>query len=186
MMDEQTLGKRLASKINVPDLVALGDDVSLPVAALHELCHDARDAALAFRAAWVLEYIAAHHPHRFAPVSDGFIARFPLQRNPSCRRHFTKILLAIIEPRAPDGYRQAFEKVDRELLAETVFGWLIDTRTPVAVQANCMDILYYLSRESDWIEEELVSQIRFLMRHGSAAIQSRGRKILHRLGASET
>lgn len=189
MMDKQTLSTRLTvsttNKVILPDLVALGGDSHVSATQLHELCYNERNSRLAFRAAWVLEYIAAHHPDRFMPVFGEFVARFPLQQNQSCQRHFTKILMEITQPKAPESYRQAFMQVDRELLVETVFGWLIDTRTPVAVQANCIEILCYLSVEFDWIKDELVPQIRFLMRDGSAAIQSRGRKILHQLHASE-
>jgi len=85
---------------------------------------------------------------------------------------------------AADVYRDHYRQADRERLVETIFGWLIDPETPVAVQVNCMDILFNMRNEFDWLGEELRNQIRFLMRDGSAAMQSRGRKLLDRFERS--
>jgi hypothetical protein len=41
--------------------------------------------------------------------------------------------------------------------------------------------LFNLRTRYPWIEEELANQIKFLMRNGTAAIQSRGRKLLAQL-----
>ncbi len=182
-MDKQTLINRLpiVAKIKVPALVTLGDDKAIPAALLHEVCFHTANESIAFYAAYVLEHIAFRYPERFIPVFNTFISRLPEQKNLSCQRHFTKILMAITHPKAPEIYQEAYSRVDRERLVETVFGWLIDPRTPVAVQANCMDILLYMSREFGWIREELKHQIEFLMRDGSAALQSRGKKVLEKL-----
>lgn len=64
---------------------------------------------------------------------------------------------------------------------EVVFGWLIDPDTPVAVQVNCLDILLNLCSHADWIAEELGTQTRHLLRRGSAAMQSRGKRVLAKL-----
>lgn len=189
-MDKQTLAERLTvsntNKIRVPDLVALGEDVDVPIGALHSLCYDELNAAIAFRAAWLLEYIASHHPGRFLAVVDTFLSRLSNQKNLSCQRHFTNILRVLTHPKAPKLYRDVLLSADREQLVETVFNWFIDTQTPVAVQANCMDILLNMSGEFNWVRDELKLQIEFLLRDGSPAIQSRGKKVLAKLKRFKT
>lgn len=184
-MDIQTLRNRLTvsdkNKVWAPELRMLGDDPDTPLAGLHDLCYDAKHSKLAFRAAWLLEYIAVHHPDRFIIVASKFLTRLSTQKNPSCQRHFTNILRRLTHPRAPRTYQDALLSTDREQLVETIFNWFIDPRTPVAVQANCMDVLFQLSREFTWIREELKLQVEFLLRDGSPAIQSRGKKVLEKL-----
>ncbi len=187
-MDEQTLKERLATtwaKTKISSLVALVEDTGVTAALLHEVCYDEKNDSIAFRAAWMLEYIAARYPERFIPVFGDFMIRLPNQRNPSCQRHFTKILMDITHPEAPKPYKDAYSMIDREQVVETVFGWLVDPQTPVAVQANCLDILFNMSSEFGWIAEELEHQVEFLLRNGSAAMQSRGKKILARLKKSK-
>jgi|GEM_PF-5252458 hypothetical protein len=43
------------------------------------------------------------------------------------------------------------------------------------------DILLYFSKGHHWIQDELHSQVQFLLRDGSAAVQSRGKRILKKL-----
>ncbi|WP_262246619.1 hypothetical protein [Parapedobacter soli] len=184
-MDIQTLKDRLTvnnkNQIRVPDLSALGDDPDVPMAELLDLCYEVDHPRLAFRAAWLLEYIAVQHPDRFSTVAGNFLVRLPTQKNPSCQRHFTNILRRLTHPKAPIPYKNVIHLADREMLVETVFNWLIDPLTPVAVLANCMDVLLSFSEEFEWIREELKQQIEFLLRNGSPAIQSRGKKVLEKL-----
>ena len=70
------------------------------------------------------------------------------------------------------------EKTDLEPVVEASFEWLIDPLSAVAVQANCMDVLYNLRSRYDWIPDELREQIGFLMKSGGPAIQARGKKVL--------
>lgn len=186
-MDQQTLINRLpaVAKIKVPALVALAEDSTIPVTLLHDICFHKENNSIAFYAAYVLEHIATNHHERFMPVFDTFISRLPEQHNFSCQRHFTKILMLITHPKTSEHYRDAYAHIDREQLVETVFGWLIDPRTPVAVQVNCMDILLNMSREFHWVRDELKHQVEFLLRDGSAALQSRGKKVLARLRRSK-
>ncbi|WP_257658889.1 hypothetical protein [Parapedobacter lycopersici] len=188
-MEENELIKRLSGVITkhyLPELVALGETGTLSVTTLHRLCYTPERSPVAFRAAWVLEYIATRAPQRFLPVFAAFMTRLPDQRNPSCQRHFTKILMVITGPKAPPAYQDAYATTDKEQLVETVFGWLINPQTPVAVQVNCMDILFNLTAEFGWIGEELQNQVEFLLRDGSAALQSRGRKIIGKLKKLKT
>ncbi len=188
-MEEHELIARFAptlTKTKAHELAALAADGTLPVTPLHNLCYYQEKESIAFRAAWVLEHIALHNPNRFMPVFHDFIHRLPDQKNRSCQRHFTKILMQITHPKAPSFFQDAYREIDREALVETVFGWLIDPDTPIAVQVNCMDILFYMSKEFDWIADELENQIEFFMRDGSPAMQGRGKKILEKLRKSKS
>ncbi len=168
------------SKKRVAELIMQGGDQPLDIQELYKHCFHS-DQTIAFRAAWVLETIALTAPERFVPVLDLFLADFPKQDNRSCQRHFTKILMCIQDKKAPQSFREALARSDREALITAVFEWLIDPETPVAVSANCMDILYDFGGEFDWIREELWHQLVILMDRGSPALNSRGKRVFKKL-----
>lgn len=134
-----------------------------------------RDPVLAFHAAWVLEHVfltpgAANVDWAY------FFERYGLQTNPSCQRHFTKIAIHFFTKVCSD------IDVDVTAVIERTMEWLAAEQTPVAVKANCIDILYALRAREDWLREELTFQIEFILRHStSAALQSRGKKFLAKL-----
>jgi hypothetical protein len=133
---------------------------------------------IAFRSAWILETVYFKNPVGFVHYLNAFNDAYCLQTNLSCQRHFTKIMMDITSFKN-EAYR--LFNLNFEPVTDTTFEWLIDPKTPVAVQANCLDILYNLSRHYDWIKEELISQTEFLLRDGSAALQSRGKRVLGKL-----
>ena len=178
--DSDTLRLKLKEQKGLA-LATLATDSTLSMTTLHEQCYDQKNPTLAFRASWVLEQIVYRSPERFLSIFEAFVSRTAEQVNPSCQRHFTKIWMYLTAPRIPVSYQEAYRKVNRAALAETIFGWLIHPKTPVAVRVNCLDILYNLIGEYDWIEDELTHYIEFLMRDGSAALQSRGKKILQKI-----
>lgn len=170
----QTLPKKKVEK-----LAALGANQHYEVADLLELSFYPR-SEIAFRAAWVLEYILEKYPERFLPLLNDFLKLYPEQKNPSCQRHYSKMLAHLLKT---GRLNQADDRIDFDLLVESTFGWLIDEQTPVAVKVHCLEVLFVLKDKSPWILEELKSQIEFLMRHGSAGIQSRGRAILKKIAS---
>lgn len=183
-MDKQDLLQRFEptfGKTMIAELTALASDPDIPTERLLALCYDRSNAQIAFRSAWALEHIAVHSAERLLPILPAFVAGLSRQENRSCQRHFTKILMWITAPKAPQPYREFMQTADKDLLVEVVFGWLIDPDTPVAVQANCLDILLQLCSHAEWIAEELERQTRHLLRDGSAAMQSRGKRVLEKL-----
>ncbi|MXV52105.1 hypothetical protein GS399_14090 [Pedobacter sp. HMF7647] len=170
-----TLTKTKAGKISA---IAVKENYS--ISELIDLTFH-KDDAIAFRAAWILEYIEVYFPARFLPHFESFNKIYSNQKNHSCQRHFTKIMMHFTSKKAPEIYQNALRDIDLESIVETTFSWLIDSKTPVAVKVNCLDILFDLSDKFDWIKDELKAQTEFLLRDGSAAMQSRGRKILGRL-----
>jgi uncharacterized membrane protein required for colicin V production len=59
---------------------------------------------------------------------------------------------------------------------------MIDPKVLIAVKVFASEALFNMRRRYLWITEELTNQIRFLMRDGTAAIQSSGKKLLKTLG----
>ncbi|HEY1008560.1 MAG: hypothetical protein ACO1NS_14630 [Daejeonella sp.] len=133
---------------------------------------------VAFRAAWILEQIAFNLGPEFQKLVPEFIEAYLNLKNQSCQRHYTKILMCLS---LPANIRYQLTNMDLEPVVCVTFQWLIDSDTPVAVRVNCMDILYNLREQHDWIPDELAAQIKFQMRNGSAALQSRGTRVLNRL-----
>ncbi|HEX8377158.1 MAG TPA: hypothetical protein VF602_05025, partial [Pedobacter sp.] len=125
---------------------------------------------IAFRVAWILETVYYKNPQAFVIHLDDFKSAYCQQKNLSCQRHFTNIMMDITSPKSKV-YERIVNTSDFEAVTETTFEWLIGPKTPVAVQANCLDILYNLSGRYDLIKDELVFQTEHLLKNGSAAIQ---------------
>lgn len=135
------------------------------------------DKKVAFHAAWILEYMIYSNPERFRNIYVSLLSVYLVQKNLSCQRHFTKILMLLTE----SSNKHYLETVDLDQLIETTFELMINSETPVAVKANCMDILFNLRETYKWIAEELKEQIEFLLKDGMPAIQGRGKRILKRM-----
>jgi hypothetical protein len=74
--------------------------------------------------------------------------------------------------------KNKLQTLDLEPAVEQCFDWMIDPKVKIAVKAFASEALFNLRNRYPWVAEELTSQIKFLMRNGSPAIQSRGRKLL--------
>lgn len=139
------------------------------------------DKNIAFKAAWILENLFLQKPESYIGDVEYLISRVKDVDNPSCKRHYAKILMHITAPKAPASIRQKLAAIDIEPVVEQLFDWLIDPKILIAVKVFTAEALFNMRNRYDWIAEELANQVRFLMRDGTAAIQSRGRKILSRL-----
>jgi len=139
------------------------------------------DKNIAFRAAWILENLFLQKPESYTENLEYLISRIKDVDNPSCKRHYAKILMHITAPKAPAIIKQKLIGIDLEPVVEQLFDWLIDPKILIAVKVFAAEALFNVRDRYPWITEELANQIRFLMRDGTAAIQSRGRKLLARL-----
>lgn len=135
---------------------------------------------LAFRSSWVLEQMFYYRKDSFLLSVEDFLNAYYIQENKSCQRHFTKIMMALTKDESGQVSIAGIHE-NRDKIVEITFDWLINPDTPVAVKGNCMDILLNLSYRHTWITDELRFQIHFLLKDGSAAIQSRGKRILKKL-----
>ena len=176
-MNRAFLLKEISKPISKKEAISLAEQSTNSVIQLLELCLHT-NYEIAFRAAWILELTYSAQPERLKEFMREFIDVYLVLRNYSCHRHFTKILMNLTRK---NSQVNIFDTIDPEPLVEVTFGLMIAPETPVAVIVNCMDILYNLKDEFDWIAGELAAQIEFQLRNGSAALQSRGKKVLHRL-----
>lgn len=135
---------------------------------------------IAFRASWILEQFLYYRWDDLVPFLSDFIEGYFVQKNRSCQRHFSKIMMHLTDSASETGVKSLISEYQEQII-EITFDWLIDPQTPVAVKVNCMDILLYFSRGQQWIHDELRSQVQFLLKNGSAAVQSRGKRILKKL-----
>ncbi|MFC0321609.1 MULTISPECIES: hypothetical protein [Olivibacter] len=171
------------SKVKATVLAQLAISDHYTMSDLLSLCYHPQKA-IAFRAAWILEFVENKSPDRFIPLLVEFIEQLTHQHNASCQRHFTKILMNYTNRKAKTIRKEAFSQLTtthKEQVVERVFEWLIKSETPVAVRVNCIEILYNLVPLFPWIKDELNAQITFYLKDGSAAMQSRGKKLLMKL-----
>ncbi|MEH6307049.1 hypothetical protein RYH73_15480 [Olivibacter sp. CPCC 100613] len=185
-MTKEQLLLEIAKNVTKVKAIALAQRVLTTdgfMADLLSLCYYSQKT-IAFRAAWILEFAEGKSPERFAPLLVGFIEQLPQQHHTGCQRIFTKILMDYTHKRAKIVREEAFNELTighKERLVELIFEWLIKPETPVAVRVNCIDILYNLIPLFSWIREELIAQINFYLKDGSAAMQSRGKRLLAKL-----
>ena len=136
------------------------------------------DKNIAFRAAWILENLFLQNPVSYLEDMDYLISHIKDVGNPSCKRHYAKIVMHITSPKAPLAIQQKLHDIDLEPVAEQFFDWIIDPKVLIAVKVFAAEALFNTRQRYPWIKEELAEQIRFLMRDGTAAMQSRGKKLL--------
>ncbi|RYU92540.1 hypothetical protein EWM62_03670 [Mucilaginibacter terrigena] len=136
------------------------------------------DAQVGFRAAWLLDTTILAAPEQYANNLEYFVKRMGEVTNGSCKRHYTRIMMNLTAPFAPDIVRLKLESIDMEIVVEQCFDWLIDPKVKVAVKVFAADTLFHLCPRYDWVKEELGNQVQFMLRDGGPAIQSRGKKLL--------
>ncbi|MGZ3778906.1 MAG: hypothetical protein ACXVJB_03245 [Mucilaginibacter sp.] len=139
------------------------------------------DKNIAFRAAWILENLFLEKPQTYLDDLDYLVSRIKDVNYPSCKRHYAKIMMHITAPKAPASIREKLDEIDLELIVEQFFDWLIDPKILIAVKVFTARALFNMRERYPWIKEESAEQIKFLMRDGTAAIQSRGKKLLAEL-----
>ncbi|WP_207420917.1 hypothetical protein [Desertivirga brevis] len=169
--------KQTLEKVKVEKLAAIAGAGGLHFNDLIDLSFH-QDKAIAFRASWILENATCLQPEEFWKNAPYFLNSYNAQTNNSCRRHFTKILMWVVKKKAN---RKELRGFDWTAIIESTFEWLSNPECPVAVKVNCLDILLGLKDQQDWIAEELRAETEFLLRNGSAAMQSRGKKVLKKL-----
>jgi hypothetical protein len=136
------------------------------------------DKTIAFRAAWLLENVFLVNPVFYLTEIDYLLHKFQLVQYPSCQRHYAKIMVHITSPKAHPLIRQNIAKTDMEPVVEKCFDWIIDPSVLIAVKRFSAEALFNLRDRYDWIAGELAAQVQYLMRDGTAAIQTYGKKLL--------
>jgi len=135
-----------------------------------------KDKKIAFRAAWVFETIVLKNTTLLKSVLPQFLDNLKKQKNWSCLRSYTKILLFLTSKKNKEYTLQ--NEIEEEII-EYSSQWMIEPTCPVAVLVNCLDILNNLRKKHPWIYEELQAQISYFQRtKPSPALMSRTNKII--------
>ena len=171
-------------KTKVNKLSALLQNEGIDMIELIEMTfHDNKNTA--FRAAWLLENILLKKPGNFLTCLPAIISRINEVTNPSCKRHYAKILMHLTAKKAPQSIKDELAKIDLTPAIEQCFDWLIDPKILVAVKAFAAEALFNMGHRYAWITDELSEQLNYLMRDGTAAIQSKGKRLLTALAHKE-
>lgn len=131
---------------------------------------------LAFRAAWLLEYIFFNY-YCLGDHLEDFLSRFPAQKHPGPKRHYGKILAFLTGKQAKGLHPGQLEKIDFEPLIGLMFDWLIDEKILVAVKVQAMQALANLAPRYPWIKDELLETIAHLEDLESVAFFGRAKQI---------
>ena len=180
MINREELIKQISNTIGKTKVIELSRILKEQHFALRDLIDLTFDADknIAFRAAWVLENIFLQHPTRYEADLGYLVSRIKEVKHVSCQRHYAKIMMHVTAKNAPPIIKQRLLELNLEPVVEQCFDWLIDPGLLVAVKVFASEALFNLRDRYPWIKEELADQIRFLMRNGTMAIQTRGRKLL--------
>lgn len=135
-----------------------------------------KDQQVAFRASWTLDFIAAVYTELFLVNLSDFLKLYPTVKNLSVQRCFTKVMMMLTERKFM--HTQNFNSKIFDDCFTATFDWLIDSKTPLAVQCNAMDIVFQLSPYHNWVVEELTVILQQKLISGSPALISRSKKIL--------
>ncbi|WP_406827336.1 hypothetical protein [Pedobacter sp. KACC 23697] len=154
--------KTTLQKSKVEKLAAIASEETFSVKDLIDVSFD-HDEQIGFRAAWILENVFTNHQQRFLPYTLYFLEKFPHQGNLSALRHYVKILALMTKKNASIAIKKILAGYDTDHLVEVVFAWLIDEKIPVAVKSHCLNILANLNVKHNWIKEELLQTMDFLV-----------------------
>ncbi len=182
-MDQTELVKRISATIGKEKVLELGKILTDKKFNLRDLIDVTLypEPDIAFRAAWILENVFLQHPELYLPDLEYLLSKMEVIKAPGCKRHYAKIVMHITDPKAPQLIKDKVQTINLEQIIEQLFDWMIDPKIKIAVKVFAAEALFNLRGRYDWIADELKNQLQFLMRNGSAAIQSRGRKLLKEL-----
>lgn len=166
-----------STKKHVFELIEIAKQKDFAVKDLIDLTFD-EDQQIGFHAGWVLDYLLQYNPQFILENLEELLLRLPQVFNQSCKRHYARIMMHATSPKTIPELKIKINTADLEPVVEVSFDWLIDPKVAVAVKVCCCETLFNLRKRYDWIADELAREVEFLMKDGSAAIQSTGKKIL--------
>jgi len=126
---------------------------------------------VAFRAAYVVEYIYFSDIRQFEPYYGRFFRIFPLVTNESVKRHFAKIMAHILK-----GDKYHATDADCEAVATACVDWIINKKVKVAVQIWAIECLFILQPRIEWVKEILEDVLQNLSVNPSPAMIVRLRR----------
>ena len=179
-MTQTELIKQISTAMGKPRVLRLAKTLSDEQYSLHNLIDVTfcPDKVTAFRAIWILENVLLGNPVKYVADLEYFVSRIKEVKHPGPQRHYAKILMHLTDPGMQFAIAAELQSLDLEPAVEQLFDWMIDPKAKIAVKVFASEALFNLRHRYDWVAEELANQIQFLMRNGSPAIQSRGKKLL--------
>lgn len=168
--------KTTLTKTKVEKLASIASEETFSAKELIDLSFHP-DEQIGFRAAWILERVYSNHHKRFLPDAQYFLMKLPLQSNLSALRHYVKILAFMTAKKASPAIKEIIDNYDTGNIAEVVFVWLIDEKIPVAVKSHCLNVLANLSEKHNWIRNELMETMEFLVDKESIAFFAKVKQI---------
>ncbi|WP_295797289.1 hypothetical protein [Mucilaginibacter sp.] len=179
-MTQGELVKIISNTLGKPKVLELGRILTEQKFSLDDLIDITfyPDSMIAFRASWILENMLLADPIKYEPELEYFFLRFKQVKYHGPQRHYIKILMHLTDPKMNPVIKRKLETIDLEPAVEQCFDSMIDPKAKIAVKVFASEALFNLRHRYDWVAEELANQIQFLMRNGSPAIQSRGKKLL--------
>ncbi|MBB2150716.1 hypothetical protein [Pedobacter gandavensis] len=135
---------------------------------------------LAFRAAWMLEYIFLNY-YCLGDHLEDFLSRFPARKQHGPMRHYGKILAFLTSKKAKGLHPGQLERIDFEPLIALMFDWLIDEEVLVAAKVHAMQVLANLAPRYPWIKDELLETIGHLEDMESVAFFMRAKQVRKQL-----
>ena len=144
------------------------------------------DEQVAFRMAWLMDTLYFDDPLLYLDDIMYLLQQIPNIKYPASKRHYSRIVLNLTSPKAPKVIKDKLASIDLEPVVEHFFEWLIDPKVKVAVKVFVAESLFNMRERYPWILEELGNQIQYMMRDGTAAIQSVGKRILKGLNQNKS
>jgi cytosine/uracil/thiamine/allantoin permease len=180
MLTQQQLTEQLSHTLGKTKVLKLSRILEEQHFALHDLIDITfhQDKVIGFRAVWILENMFLKHPEKYINDLEYFVSRFKGVSNPSCMRHYTKLIMHMTDTTSPASVKLKLQSIDLEPVVEQLFDWMIDPKVKVAVKAFAGRALFNLKDRYDWIAEELEGQLKIFMYDRSAGMRSAARSTL--------
>ncbi len=123
-----------------------------------------------FRGAYVLERIYFSNPELFAPYAARFCRTdFPACKDPSARRHFTKIMSDLLRTYNPGAESWT-------AIADAAAEWVVDPAMKVAVRIWAVDVLRLCKGKVAWVAESWDDILETMTHDATPGIMCRLRK----------
>ncbi len=135
------------------------------------------------RAAWVLEFVAREKLNAILPYLDRITLEMPKIHLDPAVRPIAKICEYLVEAyysKNDNKTKKLLQEKHKERIIELCFDYLI-TDQKIAPKAYCMNSLYLLGRDYDWIHDELVMILERDFHDGSAGYKARARHLLKKI-----
>lgn len=182
-LDKEELAARLDTSVKfqmVANSTAIIENNDLEIDDLFDLSFH-KKKEIAFRAAWMLEYMMTYRPARFCKYVTRLLELLPSQKNPSAMRHYAKMVALLTDRKADPIYQDLVKDIDFDPVIEVLFAWLVDPEMLVASKVHAMQSLANLTPRYAWIKEELLETIDHLMGIESIAFFARAKMVKKQL-----